>query len=1003
MLHTLSKKAFGISIQFHCFAFLDFVFDAILCGDHSMTALQPQSNKKDRVLLKMVEQTFCILMDQMDEDERSAVMQHQEDPYIAVTVEKMEGRLALLLSDYSGCDPLTVSKFFLFWIFIKKIKQKDSGYTLHYDKLVEFTLITANHMSTDLTLKYCGDESDAELVKRLDDLNLLNKFRVDFLRILHDQIRWHQALDDHLAKSIERINTINTVQTKGDHEEAPLEYVVINGFSNNHTETFLLMWMSRFSSLVDDKLNALRHQDINAEFLGMIDAIDQFIVISSQYKDRVTIENRVRWSQSVPPLNKIVVFKFKQWINKEVAVIFKRAVDTMIREETWSNGKHRRSSSIMVDMLDLRKSDVMSSAVADALRESVSVKTADEHVSDYIIDLSTLTDSMTNACLSFMMSLRIHDLKDSKAYWKMLHREFDRISAWICKDVTKKISFLVPPLRVLSRNVLVSENEKVDIKKVESVHKKFLKRFTTKVDEEVVQKLTNEMADDEGIDNVFGKKKKRSAPHKRKRGRELMQLAMKMHSIDFMLTSLERTKTHIVGEYRKFMLKEFQDRTDAILQREVSIKLRDCNIFRFLSENFVFIPLNPHNDTGMVVATVLAPALEKQFEISIGFELMRIGEASCKGRKFSDLLEWIKDEFNEISVEETPLVFGFNVEGAVETLFHPISERLGSNLNSLSRLISTEIVFDDLQPVLFGRLYHNGQPIDQTRWSDLNVSRHLFKICEPIFDVLNDRNFKLVIRDLFDQLMFAASYILTENFHVDTREWIRNDHQLMEDDINEVIASFEHDIDAEYIEAKTSRVRSLLEMIKASTNHLTQRSLPLLQNKHAHCGNGHILFECVVHPHLLAKLDEIGPDDVLAAGCLQESKRLIRCARCRLYINIRYRVHVIGYYFCGDLSCNEQGLLYCGKCCNDMMCQQDADGIDFDAISKRDVISMLNKRKNTDKSRQFAVKYAQSQCLRTQIAMPKKKPSERKKSKNKVIHVPKMLRRSDSGSKSSLP
>ena len=63
---------------------------------------------------------------------------------------------------------------------------------ISHDKLIEFTLVTANEMSNALKIKYIGvDGNDEDLTLKLNDINTLNKFRVDFLLILHDQMKWH--------------------------------------------------------------------------------------------------------------------------------------------------------------------------------------------------------------------------------------------------------------------------------------------------------------------------------------------------------------------------------------------------------------------------------------------------------------------------------------------------------------------------------------------------------------------------------------------------------------------------------------------------------------------------------------------------------------------------------------------------------------------------------------------------------------------------------------------
>eukprot|EP00487_Bulimina_marginata_P000270 TRINITY_DN104_c1_g1_i3.p1 TRINITY_DN104_c1_g1~~TRINITY_DN104_c1_g1_i3.p1 ORF type:complete len:161 (-),score=2.91 TRINITY_DN104_c1_g1_i3:134-616(-) len=159
--------------------------------------------------------------------------------------------------------------------------------------------------------------------------------------------------------------------------------------------------------------------------------------------------------------------------------------------------------------------------------------------------------------------------------------------------------------------------------------------------------------------------------------------------------------------------------------------------------------------------------------------------------------------------------------------------------------------------------------------------------------------------------MYCICYILTQTKNVKTKAWIKNDHGLIRDDINQLIKSFEDDIDKEYIELRCLRIYSILQITKLSTTHLTQHTLPLeLQNFNPYCSNHHVLFECMIHP-----------DKVLNFKQEQEQQeigdiKLIKCKQCRLYINIQHRVNQIGYYFCGHLKCLQEDILFCANCCN---------------------------------------------------------------------------------------
>eukprot|EP01084_Bolivina_argentea_P001719 3166_1 len=147
-------------------------------------------------------------------------------------------------------------------------------------------------------------------------------------------------------------------------------------------------------------------------------------------------------------------------------------------------------------------------------------------------------------------------------------------------------------------------------------------------------------------------------------------------------------------------------------------------------------------------------------------------------------------------------------------------------------------------------------------------------------------------------------------------------------------------------------------MIKLSTRHLTQHALSCVKDYNAYCLNNHLLYECSVDVEKLlnykSKIDNN-----------KSNNKAIKCIKCELYINLKYKLNDIGYYFCGYETCLNNSIFYCGTCCNNLMYKQNIKN----NISKFDVISMLNKKKNENNSKQFAIKYVQNQCIRTQITM----------------------------------
>ena len=259
---------------------------------------------------------------------------------------------------------------------------------------------------------------------------------------------------------------------------------------------------------------------------------------------------------------------------REDQVAFSGSIDIETRKSSLYAGLERRST-------------VLTKAINEALRKtgSLDLVAADAtHISDYIIDLCTLTDSLTNGALSFLVSLKLHHFSDSKAYWKLIQKQLCRISSWICKDIEKKISILRPCVPILSRNVVPLE---LDGDNVEQERRGGFMRMFRKKNQETDK--DNDISEKSEIDDLFGsrspeKNKKRDQKNK------LKKLALQMHSLDFVLSSLKHTKQNIAEQYIRFIHNEMQNDAKKWLEREVVIKLNDINICEFLMDNFVFIP-----------------------------------------------------------------------------------------------------------------------------------------------------------------------------------------------------------------------------------------------------------------------------------------------------------------------------------------------------------------------------------------------------------------------------
>ena len=104
-----------------------------------------------------------------------------------------------------------------------------------------------------------------------------------------------------------------------------------------------------------------------------------------------------------------------------------------------------------------------------------------------------------------------------------------------------------------------------------------------------------------------------TASKKRLQKMKLKKLAIQMHSLDFILTSLKGTKALIEEQYVNFIQDEFKQDAKDWLEREVIIKLRDCNICHFLFDNFVFVPLDYDEQNGCIISMVKKQAIEHKY------------------------------------------------------------------------------------------------------------------------------------------------------------------------------------------------------------------------------------------------------------------------------------------------------------------------------------------------------------------------------------------------------
>ena len=71
--------------------------------------------------------------------------------------------------------------------------------------------------------------------------------------------------------------------------------------------------------------------------------------------------------------------------------------------------------------------------------ELAKTKKQDTNVSEYVIDLCTLIDSLSQGCSSYVKALKLYDLEDSKTFWKLVNKELQRVVHFATKGISKNI------------------------------------------------------------------------------------------------------------------------------------------------------------------------------------------------------------------------------------------------------------------------------------------------------------------------------------------------------------------------------------------------------------------------------------------------------------------------------------------------------------------------------------------------------------------------------------
>ena len=149
-------------------------------------------------------------------------------------------------------------------------------------------------------------------------------------------------------------------------------------------------------------------------------------------------------------------------------------------------------------------------------------------------------------------------------------------------------------------------------------------------------------------------------------------------------------------------------------------------------------------------------------------------------------------------------------------------------LRRLSQWLSYEVIYRNLRKKIFFELY--SEPITSTRLNDLRIQQRILHVCDSVFSLLDDQAFEYTIKYIFQEMMNAIVWVLLKSPY--TKQFTRNDYQLVKDDIISFIESFASDIPQEFLQEKSQRLLNVIELIKLSTTHLTEHSIPNLKHKH---------------------------------------------------------------------------------------------------------------------------------------------------------------------------
>ena len=289
-------------------------------------------------------QTINLMFEKMDRNRQSDIQQFYENRAIESIFLNIVDCLTKWLRDYQGCHPMIVARMIQTYLDLHSLFENKDEYQVFCEKksiILDFVDLSVLKMSQRIVTLHDSDNNAMTQVV-FNSSKAIEKFRIDFLAVLHDQVLWHRKLSQFLLRRSEFVDNINILNsenqidnnTQSENESDTNQFSYHNEI--NHTEIFLIRWIKLFSKYVGKELDSLTTQDIGAQFLDLVECITKFINIANQYKKFVTTQEKiVTWNKSLPPVRKICSIKFRNWIRNEIEPVFERVTGDLLEHETW--------------------------------------------------------------------------------------------------------------------------------------------------------------------------------------------------------------------------------------------------------------------------------------------------------------------------------------------------------------------------------------------------------------------------------------------------------------------------------------------------------------------------------------------------------------------------------------------------------------------------------------------------------------------------------------------